>query len=146
MRMTRSSRTAPFLAGIRDPQRQLRHALKTPEIDHSYPPNSKLPPDIRTGSRPFRTSNDLIQLSLNLVHLANRILPLCICDTEFLLQLLDAPLLSFRVVLEPRERGYDELDLLFLQHQVARELDLACFELFWGDRCNCFEDWLDNGP
>lgn len=100
--------------------------------------------DVRIDSRPFRSSNDLVQLCLNLIHLANRILPLRVRDAEFLFQLLDAPLLCLRVVLEPRERGYDELDLLFLEHQVARELDLACLELLGWDRCDCCEGSLNN--
>lgn len=99
---------------------------------------------IRIDSRPFRAPDDQVQLSLDLVHLADRILPLRVRDTELLLQLLYAPLLCLRIVLEPRERGYDKLDLLFLQDQVARELNLACFELLGWDRCDCSEGWLDN--
>jgi hypothetical protein len=92
--------------------------------------------NIRLDSRSFCSPDDLVQLRLNLVHLANRFLPLGVCDAELLLQLLEASLLGFRVVLEPRERGYYELDLLFLEHQVASELNLARLELFswdWDD-------------
>lgn len=88
------------------------------------------------SSGPSCTTDDLVQPLLHDVHLANGLLALRLRHHEVFLQLPDLALLVLHVVLEARQRGDDELDLLHLGDQVAGELELAGLELVVGEGLN----------
>lgn len=75
---------------------------------------------------------DLVQFGLHLLLLPYSLLPLHLCIPKLLLQLLYTALLIPFAVLEARQGGYEVLDLLFLDDQVARQFELAGFEFIGG--------------
>lgn len=78
-------------------------------------------------------SYNLIEFCLDLLLFPQSVLPLGLGDPELLLQLPDVALLVLLAVIEAGECRDEHLDLLLLQYQVPRQLELAGLELIGGD-------------